>query len=77
MHGVADKYDCNKFIKYQHTIKSAIWNESKGKWNIKVEKAGSVIIDDEVDVFINAGGVLKLIMSLLAPDNQADSSFNL
>ena len=59
MHAVAKKYDCNKYIKYQHAIKSAVWKEARGKWNIKVEKAGGSVIEDEVDVFINAGGVLK------------------
>jgi hypothetical protein len=63
MHGIAKKYDCNKYIKYQHTIKSAIWNESKGKWNIKVETADGKFVTDEVDVFVNAGGVLKLVIS--------------
>jgi cation diffusion facilitator CzcD-associated flavoprotein CzcO len=61
MHGVADKYDCNKYIKYQHTIKSAIWNEDTAKWEIQVKRADGSMLDDEVDVFINAGGVLKLV----------------
>lgn len=61
MHGVADKYDCNKYIKYQHTIKSAIWNEDTAKWEIQVKRANGSMLEDEVDVFINAGGVLKLV----------------
>jgi cation diffusion facilitator CzcD-associated flavoprotein CzcO len=61
MHSVADKYDCNKYIKYQHTIKSAIWNENDGKWDIKVQQADGTVFIDNVDVFINAGGVLKLV----------------
>ena len=59
MHDVADKYDCKKYIKCQHSIKSAIWNETKGKWELKVENEQGVIFLDEADVFINAGGVLK------------------
>lgn len=59
MHNVADKYECNRFIKYKHSVKSAIWNESKGKWAIQVQNGEGATIDDEVDVFINAGGVLK------------------
>lgn len=61
MHSVADKYDCNKYIKYQHTIKSAVWNEDKAKWEIQVQKVDGTVFKDEVDVFINAGGVLKLV----------------
>lgn len=63
MHQVADKYDCNKYIKYEHSIKSAIWNESDAKWAIKVQKEDGSIVEDNVDVFINAGGVLKYDIS--------------
>lgn len=66
MHSVADKYDCNKYIKYQHTIKSAIWNENDAKWDIKVQQEDGTIFTDNVDVFINAGGVLKLV-NILCP----------
>lgn len=59
MHSVADKYDCNRFIKYQHAIKSAMWNEVKGKWELRVQRGDGKIVDDEVDVFVNAGGILK------------------
>lgn len=59
MHGVADKYDCNRYIKYKHSVKSAIWNEAKGKWEIQVQAGDGSTVHDEVDVFINAGGVLK------------------
>lgn len=64
MHGVADRYDCKKYICYQHTIKSAIWNEGRAKWELKVEKKDGSILEDEVDVFINAGGVLKSVYPL-------------
>lgn len=64
MHGVADMYDCKKYIRYQHTIKSAIWNEDRAKWELKVEKDDGSILEDEVDVFINAGGVLKYVHPL-------------
>lgn len=59
MHEVADKYDCNQYIKYNHTIKSAIWNEDEAKWNITIQRTDGTTFLDKVDVFINAGGVLK------------------
>ncbi|GAM39067.1 hypothetical protein TCE0_034f10308 [Talaromyces pinophilus] len=59
MHQVADKYDCNKYIKYEHSIKSAVWNENDAKWAIKVQKGDGSVLEDNVDVFINAGGVLN------------------
>lgn len=59
MHDVSDSYDCNKYIKYKHSIKRAIWDESKGKWDIQVQGDDQKLINEEADVFINAGGVLK------------------
>ncbi|KAL4876146.1 hypothetical protein BJY04DRAFT_231971 [Aspergillus karnatakaensis] len=59
MRGVADKYECNQYIRYQHTIKSAIWSEEKAKWELQVQQSNGAIFKDEVDVFINAGGVLN------------------
>jgi len=62
MHSVADQYDCNKYIKYNHSIKSAVWDESKAKWQVTIEKSPQrLTFVDEVDIFINAGGVLKYV----------------
>lgn len=59
MHKVAKEFDCYKYIKYQHTIKSAIWKEEESKWDIEVRTPNGTILQDKADVFINAGGVLK------------------
>lgn len=64
MRKVADKYDCNQYIRYQHTIKSAVWKEDKAKWEVQVQQSNGAVFKDEVDVFINAGGVLKLVSYL-------------
>lgn len=59
MKDVEKQYDCSKYIKLQHSIRSAIWQEHKGKWEIKVATPAGVEFTDECDVFVNAGGVLK------------------
>lgn len=59
MHDVADKFDCKKYIKLQHSIQGARWNESKAKWELEVKNAEGNVFSDKVDVFINASGVLK------------------
>jgi cation diffusion facilitator CzcD-associated flavoprotein CzcO len=59
MHGVSKKHNCDRFIKYNHSIKGANWNQDRGTWSIQVQKADGSIILDEADVFINAGGVLN------------------
>ncbi|KAL3455430.1 hypothetical protein BJX64DRAFT_297637 [Aspergillus heterothallicus] len=58
MHDVADRYGCKQYIRYRHAIKSAVWNEEKAKWALEVENDGGRF-QDEVDVFVNAGGVLN------------------
>ncbi|KAH7030578.1 uncharacterized protein B0I36DRAFT_242765 [Microdochium trichocladiopsis] len=59
MKDVEKKYKCAKYIKCNHRINSAIWNERKSKWEFKVQNSDGVEISDEADVFINAGGVLN------------------
>lgn len=59
MHEVVDKYDCRKYVKLQHSITRATWSDSEAKWALEVKEADGHEFVDEVDVFINAGGVLK------------------
>ncbi|KAB8268144.1 hypothetical protein BDV30DRAFT_243637 [Aspergillus minisclerotigenes] len=59
MHKVAAQYGCHKYIKFQHNITSATWMEEQSKWDIGVRTPDGTIIQDRVDVFINAGGVLN------------------
>ncbi len=59
MHHVADKYDCKRYIKLKHSIQGAMWSEETAKWELEVKDGESKVCRDNVDVFINAGGVLK------------------
>jgi len=63
MKKTASKYKADQYMKFSHEIVSAIWDETEGKWNLKI-KHGDVVFDDKCDVFINAGGVLKYENSL-------------
>ena len=47
-----------KYIRYNHTVQSATWNEDEGKWHVWVASGGQVV-EEVCDVFVNAGGVLK------------------
>jgi cation diffusion facilitator CzcD-associated flavoprotein CzcO len=58
MKKTSSKYGADQYTKFKHEIKSAIWDETAGKWNLKVNH-GDQTFDDKCDVFINAGGVLK------------------
>lgn len=57
---VAKKHDLEHYIKFQHTVKEAVWDEESGKWRLKIFDATSgKEIDDECDVLLNAAGFLK------------------
>ncbi|KAJ6190510.1 hypothetical protein N7519_000531 [Penicillium mononematosum] len=58
MKDVAKQYEVEKYIRLQHSVESAIWNEEKGKWELQIRN-GATLIRDECDVFINASGVLN------------------
>ncbi|KAF9882919.1 hypothetical protein FE257_004900 [Aspergillus nanangensis] len=54
----AGKYGVEDYIKYNHSVKSAVWDESGGKWHVWIQ-AGGRLFEDVCDVFVNAGGVLN------------------
>lgn len=59
MKDVGNKYDLQKYIRYQHTVRSATWDAAVARWHLQVEDGSGHIWLDTCDVFINAGGVLK------------------
>jgi cation diffusion facilitator CzcD-associated flavoprotein CzcO len=59
MHEVADKYNCRQYIRLEHSIQRAVWNEQSSKWDLTVKDSHGTLFVDHADVFINAGGVLK------------------
>lgn len=34
---VADKYDARKYMKFNHLVTGAHWNESTGKWDMTIK----------------------------------------
>ena len=57
---VATKYELYRYIKLQHKVVEAIWDEESCRWNIKVEDlANGVISNDWCDFLINGSGILK------------------
>ena len=59
MKDVAKKYNAERYIQYRHKITAAVWNDLKGKWDLKVQNENGIEFADECDVFVNAGGLLK------------------
>jgi len=49
-----------KYMKLQHEIVGAYWNEADGLWEIKVKNLiTGVEFIDKAEVFINGGGILN------------------
>ncbi|KAH6685981.1 steroid monooxygenase [Plectosphaerella plurivora] len=58
---VADKYDLNKYVRLEHTVVGAHWNEAEQLWHVHVQDGDdpNAIFVDKCNVFINASGVLN------------------
>ncbi|KAI5460705.1 steroid monooxygenase [Mariannaea sp. PMI_226] len=58
---VAEKHDLMKYIKLNHRVVGAFWDEDKQMWNIKVQRGENPddIFEDKAHIFINASGVLN------------------
>ncbi|KAL0633164.1 hypothetical protein Q9L58_007950 [Maublancomyces gigas] len=54
----SDKYDLARDVQFKSKVLEAIWNEPRGKWEIKIDQNGT-IISDECDVFIDCSGALN------------------
>ena len=57
---VVKKFDLRKFMKLNHEIVGAYWDNDRGLWDVHVKNllTGDVFIDS-AEVFINGGGILK------------------
>jgi cation diffusion facilitator CzcD-associated flavoprotein CzcO len=56
----AAKYELNKFIKLNHQVVGAWWDDASGKWDIKVEDLmAKTKFWTTCDIFINASGILN------------------
>ncbi|RDW58681.1 FAD protein [Coleophoma cylindrospora] len=58
--GVADKYNLRKYIKFQHQVVKAVWDEDEAVWNFKIKNlVTGEEVDDYCHFFINASGYLN------------------
>jgi cation diffusion facilitator CzcD-associated flavoprotein CzcO len=58
--GRAEKYGVSEFVRLNHRVTSAIWDDGKGKWIIDIKDLISdATTKDEADILINGAGFLK------------------
>lgn len=56
---MADKFGLNKYIRLNHTVIGAFWDEDEQMWTVRVERGDGTVFEDKAHVFVNASGVLK------------------
>jgi cation diffusion facilitator CzcD-associated flavoprotein CzcO len=59
MKRATEKYNLARDVVFNSKVIESIWDEERGKWEIKIEQPGGKVISDEADIFINASGILK------------------
>ncbi|KAF1345486.1 hypothetical protein BDV97DRAFT_302849 [Delphinella strobiligena] len=57
----AKKYSVDRFVKLQHEVHSCRYDETKGKWHVKVQQPDGQVIEDTSDILISARGGLNHI----------------
>jgi cation diffusion facilitator CzcD-associated flavoprotein CzcO len=60
----AKAYGVDEFVRLNHKVTAAMWNEQNGKWSVTIqdfENQKSFI--DEAEILINAAGFLKYLSS--------------
>lgn len=66
---IADEYGLRKYIKLNHKVVGASWNEEDQEWHVKIQRGDNPedVIDDKCNVLVNASGVLKYAPKLCKP----------
>ncbi|KAK5043605.1 hypothetical protein LTR84_011365 [Exophiala bonariae] len=61
LNDIVEKYGLKSYMKFNHTVVSATWNNDDGLWNVRIRDSEGVDILDTCDVLINGSGHLKQV----------------
>ncbi|RKL12923.1 putative sterigmatocystin biosynthesis monooxygenase stcW [Fusarium oxysporum] len=56
---VHENYGCSRFIKLNHRVERAVWNENTSKWELTVIDDAGKQLHDQCDVLLNGAGILN------------------
>ncbi|KAH7232766.1 steroid monooxygenase [Fusarium tricinctum] len=58
---IAEKYNLNKYIRLNHRVLGAFWDEDAQKWHVRIQRGDDPqdVFEDEAHIFVNASGVLN------------------
>lgn len=71
---VAKKHNLMKYIKLNHKVVGAFWDEDQRMWNVRIQRGDDSdgIFEDKAHIFINASGVLKCVLISSSTPSLAD-----
>lgn len=56
----AKNFDLEKYVKYQHEVVKAVWDEQRGLWLLKIRDGSTgEVVEDQCHFLVNGGGFLK------------------
>jgi cation diffusion facilitator CzcD-associated flavoprotein CzcO len=55
----AVKYGLEKYIKFEHKVECATWNEENGVWDLEIRTPDGSLIRDSCEVLVNGTGILN------------------
>ncbi|KIX08875.1 uncharacterized protein Z518_03532 [Rhinocladiella mackenziei CBS 650.93] len=55
----AKKFGLEKYIKYNHRVESATWDEDSGLWKLSILGPDGSLLSDSCEVLVNGGGILN------------------
>ena len=56
---ISIKYDLERYIKLNHSVKEATWDENRGFWRLQILGADGVQFEDTCEILVNGSGVLN------------------
>jgi cation diffusion facilitator CzcD-associated flavoprotein CzcO len=56
---VAVDHDLLKYMKFEHRVVGASWNEEESRWEVRIRKPDGSEFTDTCQVLVNGCGVLK------------------
>lgn len=60
MRDLADEHDLMRYMRLNHEVVGAYWDQTVGKWQVTVKNTRTgKKFTDECDVLLNGSGVLK------------------
>ncbi|KAG4421443.1 hypothetical protein IFR04_005393 [Cadophora malorum] len=56
----AKNFDLEKYVKYQHEVVKAVWDEQRGLWLLKIRDGSTgEVVEDQCHFLVNGGGFLN------------------